>query len=62
MLSDQNFGPVLKMSENNCPVIIRVEGGWLSEIGTPSWPLWVTISRVTMFLKGVSSFWGHCLI
>ena len=33
VLSDQNFGPVLKMSENNCPVIIRVEGGWLSEIG-----------------------------
>jgi hypothetical protein len=21
------------MSENKCPVIIRVEGGWLSEIG-----------------------------
>jgi hypothetical protein len=33
VLTDQNFGPVLKMSENNCPVIIRVEGGWLSEIG-----------------------------
>jgi hypothetical protein len=27
VLSDQNFGPVQKMSENNCPVIIRVEGG-----------------------------------
>jgi hypothetical protein len=33
VLSDQNFAPVLGMSENKCPVIIRVEGGWLSEIG-----------------------------
>ncbi len=33
VLTDQNFAPVLGMSENKCPVIIRVEGGWLSEIG-----------------------------
>ncbi len=59
--TDQNFAPVLKMSENNCPVIIRVEGGGCLRLGTPLWPLLVTISLVIMSLRVVLSFWGLCL-
>ena len=62
VLTDQNFAPVLKMSDNNCPVIIRVEGSGCLRLGTPLWPLWVTTSLGTMSLRAVLSSWGLCLI
>jgi hypothetical protein len=33
ILTDQNFGAILPMEGKKCPIVVRVEGGWLHEIG-----------------------------